>query len=126
VAAGLAAQKSWLESALQRDSYQPYLQAGSEIHPEVGHTTLVLYLCREEMRDSGDRLLRMLQILGNIFFPVILLGMLAVELTDWMLFNTAKMHEEKDALKVIKGCLYGWLFWIIVAIIVGIFLLCRI
>lgn len=38
-------------------------------------------------RASDERILRGLQILGNIFFPLILLGMLMVALIDWTWFN---------------------------------------
>jgi len=42
-----------------------------------------------------SKFLRALQILGNIFFPFILLGILAVEILDWLAFKLSKDEDTR-------------------------------
>ena len=42
-------------------------------------------------RDQDERILRGMQIMGNILMPLMLLGLLLAALIDWALFNIMRL-----------------------------------
>jgi hypothetical protein len=74
------------------------------------------------MKPHERRLIRCLQILGNIFFPLILAGIAIVELIDLISFKLSTMSIKE--IRTIKACLQGCLFWIIAGTLLGVLLFC--
>lgn len=69
--------------------------------------------------------MKVIQILGSILFPLILLGFLAVEILDWLAYKTGITMANDNEVKVVKCLMAGCALWLILGVLVIIYLIIK-